>query len=329
MGVLTDAQIEFLKKFHQGLMTDTLINHYAGNSGWESVLGSTIPKIIHMFKREKLITLVDPDADLYRIAEVVLRVPDIKELLKGMNAKVSGSKPVLLKRCIDLDERSVRELIPNESYWIVTQQGGEIVDKYLEAKGAAQIKCEDEVLGFLANADYSGAARRRADFNSTLVFPPGMGCSWPDWDTGRDEEILSYIYSRKPMALALYHPNQINETRPLAALMHLFGGKVSSRLYALVCGSSNGEGADTKLHTRKQKEGIARLLLFYATGQANLREWKSHGYGFVRVSSCGDSCDSCKELSKRSYSVGTAPQLPHSLCAMPFGCRCSYIPIVK
>lgn len=329
MSALTDAQIEFLKKFHQGFMTDKEINWYHGNRGWESVLGSPVSEVIDLFKRECLISRLDPDSDLFRIASIALQVPQIKELLRGMNAKVSGTKDVLLKRCIELSRQSVRSIIPEESYWVATPRGGEVVDIYLQIKREALINCEDDVLISLANRDYSAAAKRRANYNSTLVFPPGMGCSWSDWDTKRDVEILDYIYSKKPMALALYHPNEINDARLLAALMHLFGGKVSSRLYGLASASPNDGTAGIKSQERKQNERIARLLLFYAIGQVNLSQWKSDGHGFVRVSPCDSSCDSCKELAKRSYPLSNAPQLPNSLCSSPSGCRCSYIPAAR
>ena len=234
MASLSDAQLEFLKKFRQGVMSERDIVHYVGNSGWEAVLGSSITLVIQAFKRDNLIHRLSSDSDLILIAASKLRSPDLKKFLSARNAKVSGTKDQLVHRCIELDFKAVQAMIPEDTYWATTEHGDALVDEHLGAKLAAQSKCEDDVLALLSINDYASAAKRRAAYNASLTFSPGMGCSWTDWDIKRDVEVVKYIYEQCPLALTLLHPGDVSRARPLAAVMYLFGGKVSARLYSLV-----------------------------------------------------------------------------------------------
>jgi hypothetical protein len=326
MASLSDAQLEFLKKFRQGVMSERDIVHYVGNSGWEAVLGSSITLVIQAFKRDNLIHRLSPDSDLILIAASKLRSPDLKKFLSARNAKVSGTKDQLVHRCIELDFKAVQAMIPEDTYWATTEHGDALVDEHLGAKLAAQSKCEDDVLALLSINDYASAAKRRAAYNASLTFSPGMGCSWTDWDIKRDVEVVKYIYEQCPLALTLLHPGDVSRARPLAAVMYLFGGKVSARLYSLV-DERNPDVIGGK--SRKHQESIARLLQFYAIGRANLRQWKAEGIKAVKVASCDDSCEGCKQLSKRSHQIDNAPQLPYSLCTSSCGCRCCYLPEVR
>lgn len=326
MASLSDAQLEFLKKFRQGVMSERDIVYYVGNAGWEAVLGSSIPLLIQAFKRDSLIHRLNPDSDLILIAASKLRSPDLKMFLSARNAKDSGTKDQLVHRCIELDFKAVQAMIPEDTYWATTEHGDALVDAHLGKKLAAQSKCEDDVLALLSINDYAAAAKRRAAYNASLTFSPGMGCSWTDWDIKRDVEVVKYIYEQCPLALTLLHPGDVSRARPLAAVMYLFGGKVSARLYSLV-DERNPDVIGGK--TRKHQEAIARLLQFYAIGRANLRQWKAEGIKAVKVTSCDDSCEGCKQLSRRSYQIDNAPQLPYSLCTSSYGCRCCYVPVVR
>ena len=95
MASLSDAQLEFLQKFRQGVMSDKDLVHYDGNSGWEAVLGSSIPLVVQAFKRDNLIYCANLDSDLILIAASKLRTPDLKMFLRARNAKVSGTKDEL------------------------------------------------------------------------------------------------------------------------------------------------------------------------------------------------------------------------------------------
>ena len=326
MASLSDAQLEFLQKFRQGVMSDKDLVHYDGNSGWEAVLGSSIPLVVQAFKRDNLIYCANLDSDLILIAASKLRTPDLKTFLRARNAKVSGTKDELVQRCIELDFKEVQAMIAEDTYWATTEHGDALVDEHLGTKLAAQSKCEDDVLALLSINDYATASKRRAAYNASLTFSPGMGCSWSDWDIKRDVEVVTYIYEQCPLALALLHPGEVRRSRPLAAVMYLFGGKVSARLYSLV-EEQNPDVIGGK--TRKHQEAIARLLQFYAIGQANLRQWKAEGIKAVKVTSCDDSCERCKQLSRRSHQIDNAPQLPYSLCTSSYGCRCCYVPVMR
>lgn len=326
MASPSDAQLEFLKKFRQGVMSNKDIDYYIGNSGWEAALRSSIPRVIQTFKKEDLIRRLELDSDLILIATTKLRTPDLKAFLKVRNAKVTGTKGELAQRCIGLDLKAVQAMIPEDTYWATTQHGEALVDEHLVAKLSAQSKCEDDVLALLTINDYASAAKRRASYNASLTFSPGMGCSWSDWEIKRDVEVLQYTYDQCPLALTLLHPGDVRRVRPLAAVMYLFGGKVSARLYSLV-DEQNPDDSGGK--TRKHQEAIARLLQSYAIGQANLRQWKAEGIKAVKVASCDDSCEGCRKLSKRSHQIDNAPQLPYSLCSSSCGCRCCYVPVVR
>ena len=173
-------------------MSDKGLVHYVGNSGWEAVLGSSIPLVVKAFKRDNLIHRVNLDSDLILIAASKLRTPDLKTFLRARNAKVSGTKDELAQRCIELDFKEVQAMIAEETYWATTEHGDALVDEHLGTKLAAQSKCEDDILALLSINDYASASkRRRAAYNASLTFSPGMGCSWTDWDIKRNVELLS------------------------------------------------------------------------------------------------------------------------------------------
>lgn len=326
MASLSDAQLDFLKKFRQGVMSSEDIEYYEGNSWWESALGSSTREAVEMFKQAGLIYCLELDSDILRIAAFRLRVPELKAFLKIRKARVSGTKDKLVRRCIELDIKAVRDMITEDTYWATTQRGEELVDEYLGTRLSSQSECEDDVLRLLSISDYTSAAQRRAAYNASLTFSPGLGCTWGDLEVKRDVEILRYIYSHNPLSLTLFHPEDITHARPLAALAYLFGGKLSARLYSLVDDQNSGTMGGK---THKYQERIARLLQFYAIGQANLRQWKVEGILAVKVASCDDSCEGCKELSRHSHQIDNAPQLPYSLCSRPCGCKCCYVPIVR
>jgi len=66
--------------------------------------------------------------------------------------------------------------------------------------------------------------------------------------------------------------------------------------------------------------------VFYKTQLKNDMKMLSTGIKLkYKVLPCDDSCNQCKEFSKKAYTLEDHPEMPYEHCNSPFGCRCSYL----
>ena len=321
---MTEARIMFLSKFQDRPVSQEDINYYESNQGWLEVLGKRPLELRVEYEEDGLIERLNAQDHLEVLMSGLLSVAALKEGLASLGFKKTGKKIELVHRLVSVDREAAIRLLPKGARWGTTKKGGALVDTYRANKQAEQERLEDDLLGMIAKKMYSLASKRRAEYNARQVFPPGLGCSWDNWDTSRDTHILESIRNLTPEALSHRPGETLEPARMLAALSYLLGSKLSSRLYGLIFRQDTSPAKDS----RSEASNDARLLVVFAIGKANIEEWKlSSACEFVKVLDAGsDSCRACRAQSKKKYPIGQPPELPNRLCTNPIGCRCCYVP---
>lgn len=320
-----EARIMFLQKFKDGLMSQADISYYDSNQGWLSALGVSPSELIDEYKARGLIARLNANEHLHILMNALLSVATLKEGLASVGSKKTGRKSELVDRLIEVNREVATKLLPSDIRWSVTEEGDKLVNAYRAKKKEEKESLEDDLLDLISNKKYLQASIRRAEHNARQVFPPGLGCSWDDWDTERDVRILETINSLTPQVLLDRSSDDLQPARLIASLSYLMGSKLSSRLHGLIYQHGNDK-AEALGSSPAHNE--ARLLQTFAIGKVKLDEWRDLNIcRFVKILDAGDdSCPECRVHAKKKYSIDRAPELPSKICTHPIGCRCCYVP---
>lgn len=320
-----EAKIMFLQKFQDRPMSLDEILYYESNQGWLDALGKSPLELKSEYEASGLIEELNTKDHLRALMSALLTVAALKESLALVGCKKSGNKVELIDRLIEADRGTAIKSLPNGVRWGVTEKGSELVNAYRAKKKDEKEWLEDKLLELASSKRHLEAATLRAEYNARQVFPPGLGCSWDNWDTARDVRILESISSLTPEVLSCRSSDALGTARLVATLSYLMGSKLSSRLHGLIL--RNASDCLQSLQSSSVHDE-ARLLEKFAIGKANLDEWRaSADCKFVRILDAGDdSCQACKAHSQRKYAIEEVPQLPSKACTHPIGCRCSYVP---
>lgn len=318
-----EAIIMFLERFRDRPVKESEINYFGNNQGWAEVLKVDPWTLTRKFEETGLIRLLSAENDTERMLSAFQTVASLKEALGKLGHKKSGNKIELVTRLAEFSKDEAIKLIPQESCWATTPKGAELVDDYRSQKKAHREELEDRAFELVLNKMHKQVSRLIADYNSKQVFPPGLGCSWTDWDTTRDVNILKTIRELTPNILAGKSAKDLEPARIAASLDYLFGSRITPRLNRIML-AHLGISSDEE----KQRLGLdARNLLHYAYGKTNLEEWKKKSILYAKISGCGDdSCQACQVISQKKFPISKIPQLPYEKCAASSGCRCCYIP---
>lgn len=313
--IVDEARIMFLQKFQSCAMSAEEIVSYDSDDGWTSALNALPSQLVFQYKKDGLIEQLELSLHLKTLMDGLVTVASLKKMLGSLGCKKTGRKSDLIDRLIEADRDAAISMLPVGPRWGVTEKGSVLINNYREKKKSEKEKLEDDILALVANKLFLRASERRAEYNSRQVFPPGLGCSWGDWNTGRDTSILDAIWSSAPEVLANRPESALEASRMYASLDYLLGSAPSRRLCGLFpydeCTQSD-----------------ARLLASFAINKVNIEEWKRTSLlEFVQILDSGDdSCEACKALANKVYPVDQAPELPTCVCSHPYGCRCVYAP---
>jgi hypothetical protein len=314
LPLVDEARIMFLNKFQDRPLSAEEIVYYDSDDGWTSALDCLPSDLAGLYESDGLIEEYTPHTHLQSLMNGLLTVAMLKEALSSLGRKTTGKKSDLIDRLIEADKDAAISMLPTCPRWGVTVMGKSLVDKYRAMKKLEREKLEDDLLRLISGKLFLQASKRRADYNSQQVFPPGLGCSWEDWDNIRDARILDAIWSLTPEALSARASDSLDASRSFASLQYLMGGALSARLCNLIP-HTNATAIE------------ARLLSSFAINRVRIEDWKnSTAVEFVKILDCGsDSCDFCNSLSKGVYPINEVPELPCKLCSHPLGCRCVYV----
>ena len=72
------------------------------------------------------------------------------------------------------------------------------------------------------------------------------------------------------------------------------------------------------------------MFSFYALHHVNIVNYKQSGVvKQVEIFATQDSCDACKKISGKRFSLDQVLELPYEHCTHEMGCRCTLLPITE
>lgn len=303
------SHLLLLSKFRHG----DAPKHYERAEHWESALKEKPQKAIQRFLKEEML---EP-AGLTELLDFKFKVFDLKNMLKERQLKVSGRKSELIKRLIDSDEEGMIEATKNLEILKCSAEGEKLADYYLNEEKEKREKTEKEVLSLLKNREFSKAVRIIAKYESSQVFPRGLGIDWSNYSGESDVEALNVIFKKVPGILNGIDDGRLESIRLAAAMMQLWGTNRASPWLP--------NDLETGIHL--DRDAAARMLIFHASHLMNMKLYKESGVKNVEILGVDDAntCPACRKISGKKYNIDKVPELPNPHCTSEIGCRCTTV----
>lgn len=291
----SSAHIFFLSRF----LHPHALNDFMKDEGWETVLKETPKKALGRFIDEGLIQ----PSGLHGKLDYRFKLPELKEMLKMRNMKVSGNKDALIERLFEADASGMERFVQDLEVFECTKIGRERSKIYLDEEKEKRTIVEQQVFQALQDAELDRACQIANAYHQQEVFSTGINC---------DPVFIKEIYSVKPKILKNINDHQLGTLRIIAGMMHLlYCRKIKEWL-----------PSDFHLDLGMSPESAARMLIFNAYFLKNLSQMKQSGNRNVRVLVVDDACDYCKQLKDKNYDINKVPELPYEKCTYQTGCRC-------
>jgi len=282
---------------------------------WECVLGEKPNKAIIRFSDEGLIVV----SGLEGILSYRYKASELKDILKEHKLPVSGRKEDMIKRLVIADPAGMKNKVTGLTVHQCSQQGSELVERYLQEEREKRDRVETQVLEHIRNRKFKEASLSVAAYEAEQVFPRGIGIDWKHHNPNHDIEKLNNIFSGKPKLLSKLNDELSEILRQGAAMMSLWGKNTAKEWLP----------PDIKTDLPFDVDTAARMFLFYASYKTSLEQYRNSGVvKSVEISTAPDSCDECKRFNKKRYKLSEVPELPHENCCHEKGCRCVLIPVV-
>ena len=131
---------------------------------------------------------------------------------------------------------------------------------------------------------------------------------------------IDYVLTRTPQILADCPDDILGPIRIAAGLMLLAGGAHRIRRFI---------ATNADYNYRYKAESVAHLLSSHSSYLLRRASITNTRIKTVQVlnSDLPDVCSVCLEISQRRFTVADVPELPHSDCTHPDGCRCVLIAV--
>ncbi len=280
---------------------------------WEQVLGEKPDQSIIRFEVEGLIAASSLETKLSN----KYSVDDIKKMLKERGLKQTGKKKEIVDRLVLADRNGIEKLVNDVVMSECTAHGRSISQRFLDDLAQERTRAESETFAFLKNHDIANAVRTVFAFERTQVFKRGMNMDWSDSESSSFVEQIEYVLGNRPAILDGVSDEALSQLRLAVAMMHLWG----------VTESQKWLPADFRTGIDFDNETAARMMLFSASFQRELGQFRKIGVGKVIVLACDDHtcCAACREISGRTFTIDAVPELPYPKCVCEFGCRCRVI----
>lgn len=124
------------------------------------------------------------------------------------------------------------------------------------------------------------------------------------------------IFSVKPTILSSINESDLTLLRVATAMSLLWDKKPTYWLQD-----------SPQFHEHFTNEVSARMLKFAISSKKNLESYQQSGLkGRVKILCCDDSCEECKKIASKTYTLKTVPELPYHKCTCnTYGCRCTEV----
>jgi hypothetical protein len=253
-------------------------------------------------------------ATLAKTMETVLRVSDLKALLKASGLPSSGNKNVLIERLIAADRDAMALKFDAHQILECTEKGRTLAQDFLERQRVAREAALTSSFELVQKRDFKNASLVVAEHEAKQVFPRGVGIDWSEHDPSRDVRVASLIFESRPAILSELTPADWDPLRVATSMMQLWGEASVSRWLPESFVGLGRFDADT----------AARMLLFHAQHKLRISEFRAIHVRKATIDTCGeDSCEACRKFEGRSFELSALPELPHPGCTESRGCRCA------
>lgn len=301
------AYLLFLSKF----LSPSAIDEFSKSNIWKDVLNESPEKAIKRFLDEKVVEQVE----LSGVLDYKFKVSDLKAMLRERGLTLSGRKAELIERLIEDDPNSMKQVTRGLIILQCSEQGRIIAEQYLTQEKYKKAKLEQEVLQTLQQGRFKEASLIVATFEAEQVFPRGINIDWKHHDPSRDIEMLKIIFSAKPKILIELNDEQMEHLHLAAGMMYILATNQAKDWLP--------DNFETELII--DNDTAARMIYFYASHQVELEQYRATGVKKVEVVASDDSCDACKKMAKRKYTIDKVPELPYEKCTSEMGCRCTML----
>lgn len=288
------------KYFHQ----PTRLFRQSGE--WEAALGEPFWVAIQRFIQEGYLQRSETILPLPRLLEFAFSAVELKSMLQGHGLKVSGRKAELAARLAEGNPEAALDALSAKSYYSRTKKGDELAAQFSTREQSASAIA----LQAFRRGDYAGAIRTAREFDRDLGFPTSP------FNQIFPEQCFRYLASARPAILESLPNPVIEELRDEAVLSWL--GLGSTLPHRERWQPSDG------VAFRLERQFARNMLWFSAKHRYDLEQLVKAGRNRVRISAASDSCVNCALLNNTEWTVDSVPELPHSNCTHPFGCRCDW-----
>ena len=245
------------------------------------------------------------------------KVSDLKSMLKERSLPVSGRKRDLIERLIQSDPEKMKKATRGLKVLQCSQQGRAIAEHYLAREKEKRALLEQQVLNLLRQRRFREASLFVASFESEQVFPRGLGIDWSNYDPAHDVKVLNIIFNSKPHILAPLNNEYLDRLRIAAGMMYLWG---TNRIKGWL-------PPDFKTTLSMDNDAIARMIVFHATHQVQMDQYRKTGVKKIKIITANDTyvCEACRKLASKEYKLNKVPELPYEKCTSEMGCRCTAV----
>lgn len=287
---------------------------------WQSVIKKSINKIIDNFLENGFLE----KADLQTVLAHKCKMDELKRRLKNKNLKTSGKKENLIERLLDCAHNELQKEYATVNLYRCSEVGMTLVNQFIEGENRRREESEHIVINELKERNFVKAIREVVKFEASEIIPRGMGIDWKNYNLEQiDVETLTNIFKSKPKILSDVDDDKLEALRIGASMMHLYGAVAADKWFP------------TNLETKSRFDNntAARMLLFHTEflrEKNDINNSIKSGIATIKqiaIIASNDSCEECKAMANKKYTLNNIPELPYEKCSCDLGCRCSISPV--
>ncbi len=287
---------------------------------WCSILKQPTASIIETLRNQGYLI----KADLKTVLENKCKINDLKEMLKNLDLKQTGKKEELIDRLLKNAKQELFKDYLTIVLYKCSPSGEMRAQKYVEEENRRREENEYLVVNALKEREFVKAIREMVKFEASQIIPRGMGIDWKNYNLEQiDVEILTNIFKNKPKILSDVDDDKSEVLRIGASMMHLYGAAAADKWFPT--------NFETK--SRFDNNTAARMLLFHVEflrEKNDINNSIKSGIATIKkiaIIAANDSCEECKVMANKKYTLNNIPELPYEKCTCDLGCRCCISPV--
>lgn len=296
------AHVDMLSKFLVPRSTKYFMNDY-----WQQSLKEAPLKAVERFIDKQLI---EP-ADAKSIAESVFTTAKLKGLLRERGLKVSGKRAELIVRLLDADPEWAEKFAIGAHLYQCTEEGRALAEEQQARARSEHRNVEAEVLESLRKGNFEKASKIIGRYQEKR--------GSDERDISEDVQMLRAMFETTPQILAGVTEETLSILRFAAGMMYLWGA-IKAKVWL-------PPDLDTGL--RMNPETAASMIYIHADYCRQIKDWRESGMvDRVEIIGSGDSCEACREIAGKTFSIDEVPTIPCPKCTHKKGCLCVISPKV-